>query len=213
MVIEAGKLKSASEAHLACPQTWDDGTLVEAIRARNTDAFAELVRRYSAAMYSSAWRILGERTLAEDAVQEAFFKFWRKPSWRTDGAALSSWLYGMTLNVAIDMTRHRRRELKLSTPLEDDGVYLEAASKASTVREPDELNTQDELNNTVHTVLRQLPDRQQRVLVLCYFEQLSHQEAAVALKTTAKAVESLALRARRKMKSLLAQRGIGVDDL
>ena len=194
---------------------WDDETLVRAIQNQDQDAFAELVNCYTNSMYSAAWRILKNKELAEEVVQETMLKFWKKPTWRPGGAALKSWLYGMTTNTAIDVVRSNKRKTAVSLNAmeertQEQGVHLDLAISDDRA---EQLCEQDALQNVVHGVLRSLPDRQQQVLVLRYFEQLSQKDTAFALKISTKAVESLVARAKRTMKLTLKEKGINVEDL
>lgn len=204
--------ESASDDTLGDPASWDDATLVAAIRMDRHEAFAELVRRYSPVMYSVAWRVLGRREDAEDAVQEAILKFWHKPSWHSGGAALSSWLYRMALTKSIDMLRRNKRKGFTSLSLDDD-EQPGSDTLADTAAGPDELYGRGELAQLVTRLLQHLPERQRSVVVLCYFERFSYREAADILNTSVKAVESLAARARVALRALLTQHGLSVEDL
>lgn len=188
----------------------DEAALFAAVRARDQDAFAELVRRYGALLHQVAWRVLGDRVASEDLVQEALLKLWRRPRWRPDGGAkLSTWLYRVTLNAAIDARRRqRRREPELS---------LEEAPQALTdAAEPDQgLSTlqREQLMQKIRRLMDDLPARQRQALILCYFEELTHPQAAAVMGVSTKAVETLNARGRKTLAARCRELNIFVEDL
>jgi RNA polymerase sigma-70 factor (ECF subfamily) len=86
----------------------DDGLL--AVRAAEGDeaAFESLVRRHSPVMLRLATRLLGDRTEAEDAVQDSFVSAWRKlPEFRGE-SAFRTWIYRIVTNRCLNALRARR---------------------------------------------------------------------------------------------------------
>ncbi|MBI1950818.1 MAG: sigma-70 family RNA polymerase sigma factor [Acidobacteria bacterium] len=84
-----------------------DRALMKRVAAGDERAFADLVNRYSARLLTLAWRLLGNRADAEDAVQRALLRLFRsarsyRPEW-----AVSTWLYRITTNVCVDELRRR----------------------------------------------------------------------------------------------------------
>ena len=87
-----------------------DAPLVERARRGDQRAFAELVERHQAKLYTLAARTLGSEADAADAVQEAFLRAWLAlPNFRS-GALFSTWMYRITLNAAHDQRLKRRAE-------------------------------------------------------------------------------------------------------
>lgn len=92
------------------PPCEDLATLVDrllAVRAAegDDDAFAVLVRRHSGLMYSLAFRLLGNRADAEDAVQDAFVSAWRRlPEFRRH-AEFGTWMYRIVTNRCLTTLR------------------------------------------------------------------------------------------------------------
>ncbi|MFI0259297.1 RNA polymerase sigma factor [Streptomyces sp. NPDC017056] len=81
-----------------------------AVRAGEGDegAFEVLVRRHSAQLLRLATRLLGSRTDAEDAVQDAFVSAWRRiPEFRGD-ASFPTWMYRIVTNRCLNLLRARR---------------------------------------------------------------------------------------------------------
>lgn len=107
------KRAEPSHAHsntLGCPagSGLDDTTLV--VRARDGDvgAFEQLLDRYQAPMFRLAARMLGDRSDAEDVVQEVFLTAWRRLSEIRADAAFAGWLYRSATNRCLNVLRSRR---------------------------------------------------------------------------------------------------------
>jgi RNA polymerase sigma-70 factor, ECF subfamily len=92
-----------------------DGPGVEA-------ALSKLYDRYSRTVFGVGLRILGDRSMAEELVQEVFLKVWRS-SGRFDSArgSFSTWLYRVTRSVALDLYRKRAHRVR---PVSDTGPLL-----------------------------------------------------------------------------------------
>lgn len=168
------------------------------IAAGDHAAFEELVQRYGEKLYRVAWRVVRERTAAQDVVQEVLLKVWSRPSWRPGGARPGTWLYRLTLNAAVDSLRRRRPEETL----------IEEHSAA-----PEVTPQNEDLAEAVHKLLRGLPQTMRKALWLCYFEGMSHAEAGVVLRRSARAVESLVARGRRALRDGFRRQNLHFEDL
>jgi RNA polymerase sigma factor (sigma-70 family) len=78
-------------------------------RAEREAAFATLFDRHRQKAFGLAWRVLGDASLAADAVQEAFLTVYEKGPRFEARAQFSSWLYRVVLNRSIDLRRRERR--------------------------------------------------------------------------------------------------------
>src|SRR3954449_11424448 len=83
-----------------------DEELMPLIADRDPEAFEVFYDRHGGAAYSLAYRIVGDRTTAEDVTQEAFLSIWRSGARfdRTRGS-VRSWTLGIVRNRAIDLLR------------------------------------------------------------------------------------------------------------
>jgi RNA polymerase sigma-70 factor (ECF subfamily) len=83
------------------------------------DAFDKLYRSNVSRIYALAWRLSGDSVLAEELTQDVFVRAWEKlPSFRGD-SAFSTWLYPITINVALSERRSRLRRTAHVEPVED----------------------------------------------------------------------------------------------
>lgn len=147
-------------------------------------AFGVVYTRYADLVYSTAFRVLGDAGLAEDAAQDVFVRLWQRPeSFVPSRGRFLSWLLSVSRNRAVDEIRSRGRRWKREgqnvdvTEDHTPGLRDESESGA------DPLWTTElkEKQATVRHALRDLPVEQQRVLELSYFGGYTQQEIAVRL--------------------------------
>ena len=130
----------------------DDLDLVDRARAGDTDAFRELVDRHSGTMFKTAFRLTGNEADADDLVQEALLRAYRKLD-RFDGRSqFSTWLYRITVNCGMDLMRKKSR--RHARAAMDEGVVLDTV--ATKDPRPDRLALSGEIGRTVESVLATL---------------------------------------------------------
>lgn len=141
--------------------------------AGETDAPAELFRRYGAAMFALAYRIARDGTLAEDAVQDARLQAWRDAG-RYDPARgnVLAWLLVITRGRTLDRLRARQTRDDRIRP----GFDVDSASAPECPVDV-ALERRDRLG-MVDAVMDVLPSADRRAIELAYFEGLSHSEIA-----------------------------------
>jgi RNA polymerase sigma-70 factor (ECF subfamily) len=187
-------------------QDESDDALMRRAGSGDKTAFALLVRRHLARATALAQRITGNRSDAEEIVQEAFLRCWQKaPEWRpandrtandrgAEGstAQFGTWLYRVLVNLCLD--RRRRPQ----------PVAIEAAETvADGAADGFDETARGETSRRVQAAMAQLPARQRAALALCYFEGLGNIEAAATLDISIGALESLLVRARRALRDAL----------
>lgn len=177
-----------------------DEELLADIRARDDSALAELYDRYGRMAFSLSYRILGERGVAEDVVQEAFLAVWRRAAGYTaDRGAARSWLMAITHNLSIDRRRGRYRRELTDVQLDDVEFRLATGSEdvfssVSSSIEADE----------IRVALRELPAEQRQAIELAFFGGLSHQEIADRTGTPLGTVKGRMRLGLRKLRTSLA---------
>ena len=94
-----------------------DGPGVEA-------ALSKLYDRYSRTVFGVGMKILGDRSMAEELVQEVFLKVWRSSgTFDPSRASFSTWLYRVTRSVALDLYRKRAHRVR---PVSDGQLHIAA---------------------------------------------------------------------------------------
>ncbi len=171
----------------------DDALLARAA-AGDGAAARILALRHLPRVLAVAERMLGERAEAEDIAQEAMLRLWRRAEdWQPDGARLSTWLYRVAANLAIDRLRRRRPGAPLAVleALPDPGPGAETA-----------LARRDRAA-ALDAALLALPERQRLAIVLRHIEELPQEEVASVMELSVEAVESLLSRGRRSLRAML----------
>lgn len=177
----------------------DDETLVTLVVAGDQRAFAEIVSRHGGRLRAVALRFAGGAAEADDIVQDAFVGFWRTAArWKPGGPPLGAYLMRIAVNRAIDGDRKRRVRRFFG---------LEDASKIADADPPvdDRMAGRTALGAVVADV-KQLPARQRAAILLAADGERSNGEIAGVMGISEGAVEQLLVRARRTLRTRLAER-------
>ena len=142
--------------------------------------------------------------VAEELAEDTFFRLMVKKPRFSGKSSFKSWLYAIGRNVAVDHLRHHSK--LVDTPIEDMEEYLsdESDLERSYLRE--------ERKIMVRGVLKKLPPDYQQVLWLTYFEELSNEEASVAMNKNARQIRNLLYRAKQALKSELEKEGYSYEE-
>jgi RNA polymerase sigma-70 factor (ECF subfamily) len=151
-----------------------DEELMPWIAKKDPEAFEVFYDRHGGAGYSLAYRILGDRSAAEDCIQEAFISIWRSGAHfdRTRGS-VRSWTLSIVRNRAIDALRSKSGKAPKLT-FDDDAILESRPAEEHTEAEVLAAETAVELRGA----LSQLPGEQSKVIELAYFGGFSQSEIA-----------------------------------
>jgi RNA polymerase sigma-70 factor (ECF subfamily) len=110
MELVAGSFRLMSVEVIAVSAIESEADLVALARSGDSLAFADLVRRHDRGLRLLAFRLLGDRTSMDDALQEAYLRaFQALPRFRGD-SSVGTWLYRIAYNSCIDLIRRTRDE-------------------------------------------------------------------------------------------------------
>lgn len=158
------------------------------------DAFAELVYTFQDSVYNLCYRMLGERTEAEDASQEAFLRAYLNLQRYDPARSFKTWLLSIASNHCIDRLRRRRMVwLSIEEPLPPN------ISLASDEPQPEEHALFNERSKVVQDLLAELNPDYRAAVVLRYWYDYSYTEIADILDTTESAIKSRLFRARQML--------------
>ena len=194
--------KRMSDAHTNEP---GDNELAARMARRDRAALELIYDRYSAKAFGLVLRLLGERTVAEDVLQEVFWRAWqRAESFDAARASFGSWLLSIAHHSAIDELRRQRSRthpntVELDAP--EDGETREVADPHTDVAESAWANV---VSERVVGAISQLPEAQRRVIELAYFGGYTRQEIAAQLQEPLGTVHTRARLGLLKLKELLA---------
>jgi RNA polymerase sigma-70 factor (ECF subfamily) len=173
-----------------------DEALVALVARGDDSALAALYDRFGRVAYGLSLRILRDRALAEDAVQEAFLGIWRGADrFVAERAKASSWILTLVHRRAVDLVR--REERRRVEPLE--AAPEPAAGSAD---EEAWLRLQRE---RVQAALRRLPDQQREALELAYFGGFTQSELADRLGEPLGTIKSRMFSGLSRLRELLGE--------
>ncbi|BBM89868.1 hypothetical protein COTS27_01581 [Spirochaetota bacterium] len=179
-----------------------DAKLIEKVAQGDNHTCKIIIESHITRVYRTAYRVLHNKSEAEDVAQEAFIKLWQKaPQWQAKSQIIT-WLYRVTLNAAID--KKRKRPPGKEVNIDDHDYQLPARTSAEeTITDLEKRQSLLSLNKAIEA----LPERQQTVIQLSYFENLKVKDIAAVMKISIRAAESLLKRSRTHLKlSLLSQK-------
>lgn len=187
-------------------------TDLAAARSGDQAAFADLVEPHRRELLTHSYRMLGSLQDAEDQVQEAFLRAWRKLDTYEGRASFRAWLYKITTNVCLDTLKRRRRRvlpqyLREASEPEDpilppitESIWLEPFPdellSPSTSNPETRYEARESITLAFMTALQLLPPRQRSVLLFRDVLNWSSNEVADLLGTSLSAVNSMLYRAR-----------------
>lgn len=182
----------------------DEAILTKRLADGDRDALAEVVRRHRDMVVRTGARIVGNGADAEDVAQEVFVKLMRKARQFKGDARVSTWLYRITVNTALNYLR-RRRWLSFADILgiKQEGAAPEPQFAAPDSDRPDHHLQRKRDRQALDAALQSLPDRQRTAFALHRFEGLSYEQIADAMTVSLSSVESLMHRARKGLQSAL----------
>lgn len=183
------------------PAEASDAVLVVAIARYHQEALAEIYRRHAGAVFGLARRLLSDRTLAEEVVQEVFLRLWNEPE-RYDPArgTLRSYLLAQTHGRAVDLLRsegaRRAREEREARATATAGYDVE--------HEVWDLATADQ----VRQAIERLPAAERQCIALAYFGGHTYREVAAQLAEPEGTVKSRIRAGLRRLRQELMAVGI-----
>ncbi len=188
-----------------CTAGLSDRELLERFTAKGEPAdeaaFAAMVARHGPMVLGVCRQLLGDHHHAEDAFQAVFLVLARQARSIRDPDLLGAWLYGVALRTA----RKARGRIARRRQIEEAGAVGRPEARAAF---PAEQMIEREQAEALHREIDRLPGSFRLAVVLCYFEGLSPDEAAVRLRWPGGTLRSRLVRAREKLRRGLARRGI-----
>lgn len=168
---------------------------------KDSNAFAELVRRHAALVFGVCRRVTGHPQDAEDAFQATFLVLAKKAAAIRNASLLGNWLYGVAFRIAWkarrSAVRRRTREVSVATPPD--------------VPAPAPLPATPELTPVLDEELAGLSACYRDAIVMCDLRGMSRTEAATALGIPEGTLSSRLANGRKKLAARLTKRGIALS--
>ena len=180
-----------------------DAALVVAVGRWREEALAEVYRRHGGAAFGLARRLLNDRDLAEEVLQEVFLRLWNTPErFDPDRGSLRAYLLAQTHGRAVDLLRsetsRRRREEREARESTSFGDDIEREVVDLTVSEK------------VKEVVAALPIDERQAIELAYFGGHTYRQVAVMLNAPEGTVKSRIRSGLRRLRKDLTDAGVEV---
>lgn len=193
------------------PVSSEDELLVARVASGDSGALEALYDRYGRVVYSMVLRSLGSAELAEDVVQETFWRVWRRSATYQPGRGqVSSWIFGIAHNQAIDELRRQRSRPTPVYDKEDQPVLREMEDERSDVAGT---AIEKERQAIVRAALERIPLEQREVIELAYFRSLSQSEIAEQLKSPIGTIKTRVRLGLQKLRDILRTQGLEPEDV
>ncbi len=182
----------APEARSASVGFTDSDLIARVIRDDDRNAFAELVRRHQSVLRASLRKMTGGQfELADDIAQETFILAWKNIRHFRFEAKFSTWLYRIAFNAWQSEVRKKHELLMDEDKMpEPEPVESEAAHTG--------------MRRDLARAMEGLTDGERNTILQCYYNDLSHDEAAYVLGMPLGTVKTNILKAKEKMRATLA---------
>lgn len=167
--------------------------------------FQELYTTYSSLVYNTALSFLQNIEDAEEVTQDVFVNVYHHYDGFKEKSALTTWLYRITVNTALDVLKSKKRKKRFARLINMfDSSTQELKYDAPDFDHPGILSEKKESASELFRAIAQLPLRQQTAIVLTQIEGLSYDKTAAVMKASTSAVESLVVRAKKNLKEILS---------
>ncbi len=173
----------------------NDKDIIASINTRQEDGFRMLVEKYREPLYYHIRRILILHEDTDDALQNTFIKVWENISGFRADSSIYTWIYRIATNEALAILRKINREKIVETGVLE---YLQANSKDSGTWFDGDAAYVKLINAVVS-----LPEKQQLVFNMRYFEQMKYNDISKILETSVGALKASYHHARKKIEEYL----------
>jgi RNA polymerase sigma-70 factor (ECF subfamily) len=161
--------------------------LIAATATGDRRAFSELYRQTGAHLYALLLRMLQNRELADEALQDCYLRIWQKAeTYACDKGAPLTWLLTVARYRALDLLRMQRPEV----PLPEDDQGWEAPALIEPGANPEMLALETQGLDRLKACLDELSEEQRRSVLLAYYEGYTHPELAQRLNAPLGTVKS-----------------------
>lgn len=162
-------------------QKYDENEIAQLLADKNRqrEAFGRVVRQYSEPLYWKIRRIVLTHDDANDVLQNAFLKAWNNLDDFQNKSKISTWLYRIAINEALDFVRRQKNKISADADL----------SVANSLMADDYFDG-DEAQALLQEAISRLPDVQRTVFTLRYFDDMKYSEISHILGTSEGALKA-----------------------
>ncbi|WLR49799.1 RNA polymerase sigma factor [Bacillus tianshenii] len=182
----------------------EDNILVQKVAQGDQHALETLYDRYESLLYSFLMKMTGRADLAEEVIQEVFFKLWRKKvHFNPAKGKFSSWLLSVTRNQCIDLMR--KRKITYEYTEEQDALQVDSANIEKTV-------VWKEKQQFVQHCIEALKADQRETVESFYYQGFTQKDIAQRINIPPGTVKSRLRLALKHLKDCLTKKGVSLSD-
>lgn len=173
--------------------------IIRLLATKSQAAITLIYEGYGGALYHVILKIVGQAELAQEVLQDSLIKIWQNSTQYDAGKArLFTWMVQICRNAAIDARRSRRfKEGEKTKELPDFVSNVERFSESQRQGDP-----------ALRAVLQRLPEQDQRIIELLYFQEFTQQEASEALGMPLGSVKTRVRGAIKQLRAILGDEGL-----
>ena len=177
----------------------------------DSQALVMLYDRYARVVYGVALRILGEAELAEEVVQETFWRVWRRGrTFQSGRGQVASWIFGIAHNLSVDELRRQRSRPRPVYDTEETPVLRDLEDRRMDVAAG---ALENERSRLIDAALQQITAEQREAIELAYFGGLSQSEIAERLHSPIGTIKTRIRLGLRKLRDLLLAQDLRSEDI
>lgn len=170
-----------------------DSDLAGAIILNDKKAFEILIKRYEQPLFGFCFGFVQNSHEAEDMVQDTFLKFYEALETLDPKKSIKSFLFKIARNRCIDNLRKKKPQ------------YLGSITESSLVYDPCEEFLKSEQEKNLYKAINELGENERTIIFLKYKSGLKYSEIAEIINKSESAVESVLVRARKKIRQTLQE--------
>ena len=180
-----------------------DELLMRAVRGGDCGQLGRLFERYHLPLFDFLYRTTGDRTAAEDLVQDVFVRILKYRHTFRDDSSFETWVFRIARNARAD--HFRRRSTTQTVELSEDTELAAATS------DPADALDRASHETRLRRALMQLPDDKRELLVLARFRGLRYEQIGALLDIEVGAVKVRVHRAMRQLRETFERLGTRLD--
>lgn len=179
----------------------NDHAAIRAVLSGDRDAYAALVAHHSRSVFRVAYRITGNEADADEVVQDAFMRGYRKLESFESRANFGTWIYRIAVRCALDRVSRRTGQ---GTTNGSEDADLEMIQVPDRAPNPEQILLSGEMSAFRHSAMSSLTALERTAFTLRHMEDCSMEEIAAALEIAPNAAKQAVYRAVHKLRQRLA---------
>lgn len=177
----------------------EDIELMLNFQSGDYSAFNKILEKHEKSILNYVYRFIGNKTNAEDIVQEVFLRVYKSKDSYKPLAKFTTWLYSIATNLCIDYKRKLSSDALSNYDLLTDN-HIKIDMPKNTLEKTVEDNQMEQI---ARNAILSLPEKECAILILQMYENKSYKEISQILNISISSIESLLFRARQRLKKTL----------